>query len=220
MPPYAFSTLNDMPPQVFSVKTIYSMSFMMVIFSVAYYSAHYGLSKRATWRDRYTWIWLTFDAMTHFSWEAIFLWNSILGRTAFGNSGLLVDMVKEYALADYRWGLADPTIVSLEILTVLCAGPMACYILKQLSADDPARHYWIIILCTAEIYGTWMTFCPEWLTGNQNLVTSNPLYFWFYLTFMNGIWIVVPLVLLWDSYRYVSNSLRFAQKERPTGWSR
>lgn len=27
-----------------------------------------------------------------------------------------------------------------------------------------------------------MTFCPEWLSGNQNLVTSNPLYLWFYLT--------------------------------------
>lgn len=26
-----------------------------------------------------------------------------------------------------------------------------------------------------------MTFCPEWLTGNPNLDTSNPLYFWVYL---------------------------------------
>lgn len=61
--------------------------------------------------------------------------------------------VKEYALADFRWGVADPTVVSLEILTVLGAGPMACYILKQLAGDDPARHYWIIVLCTAELYG-------------------------------------------------------------------
>ncbi len=60
---------------------------------------------------------------------------------------------REYAAADYRWGTADPTVVSLEILTVLGAGPMCCYILKQLAGDDPARHYWIIVLSTAELYG-------------------------------------------------------------------
>jgi hypothetical protein len=43
--------------------------------------------------------------------------------------------------------------VSLEVLTVLGAGPMAMYILKQLAQDDPARHYWIVVLCTAELYG-------------------------------------------------------------------
>lgn len=147
MPPYTFSTLNAIPPQVFSITSVYSIVFMCLVAAVAYFSANHGLSKRATVKDRYTWMWLvrllfkyfadlqlmagdkTFDAMTHFSWEAIFLWNSICGRTAFGGSGILVDMgesteildavvydlihnvsVKEYALADYRWGMADPTM--------------------------------------------------------------------------------------------------------------
>lgn len=61
---------------------------------------------------------------------------------------------KEYAAADFRWGNSDPTVVSLEILTVLGAGPLCCYILKQLVDDDPARHYWIVLVGTAEIYGT------------------------------------------------------------------
>ena len=60
---------------------------------------------------------------------------------------------REYAAADFRWGFSDPTVVSLEILTVLGAGPMCCYILKQLANDDPARHYWLIVLSTAELYG-------------------------------------------------------------------
>jgi hypothetical protein len=63
------------------------------------------------------------------------------------------DKGKEYAAADYRWGVSDPTVVALEILTVLGAGPLCCYILKQLVNGDPARHYWIIVLSTAEIYG-------------------------------------------------------------------
>ena len=71
--------------------------------------------------------------------------------------------------------------MSLEILTVLGAGPLCCYILYQLVRQDPARHYWIVVLSTAELYGGWMTFCPEWLTGSPNLDTSNPLYLWVYL---------------------------------------
>jgi len=60
---------------------------------------------------------------------------------------------REYTKADFRWGTADPTIVSLEILTVLGAGPLCCYIISQLIRNDPARHYWIIVLSTAELYG-------------------------------------------------------------------
>ena len=73
----------------------------------------------------------------------------------------------EYARADFRWGFADPTVVSLEILTVLGAGPLCCYILYQLVNKDPARYYWIVVLSTAELYGgsvnsfkyfiTWLT---------------------------------------------------------------
>lgn len=65
---------------------------------------------------------------------------------------------KEYAAADYRWGISDPTVVALEILTVFGAGPLCCYILKQLANDDPARHYWLIVLSTAELYGGYDDF--------------------------------------------------------------
>lgn len=68
---------------------------------------------------------------------------------------------KEYAAADYRWGVSDPTVVALEILTVLGAGPLCCYILKQLVNGDPARHYWIIVLSTAEIYGGYVRLVPR-----------------------------------------------------------
>jgi hypothetical protein len=67
--------------------------------------------------------------------------------------GLIPNVGQEYALADYRWGVSDPTVVSIELLTVLGAGPLCCWILYQMSQNDPARHYWIVVLSTAEIYG-------------------------------------------------------------------
>lgn len=57
-----------------------------------------------------------------------------------------------------------------------------------------------------------MTFAPEWLTGSSNLATSNPLYMWVYLVFFNGLWVVIPLILLVHSYVAMSES--FSQKKQ------
>ncbi|KDQ31958.1 hypothetical protein PLEOSDRAFT_1034714, partial [Pleurotus ostreatus PC15] len=153
-----------------------------------------------------------FDAMIHFSFEGSFLWLSLFGRQVNTSVGPFAEMWREYAKADFRWGFADPDVVSLELLTVFIAGPLCCYILKQLTANDPARHYWIVVLCTAELYGGWMTFCPEWLIGSPNLNTSNPLYLWVYLAFMNLLWVFIPLLLMVDSYGFIAGTLRQAQK--------
>jgi len=61
-----------------------------------------------------------------------------------------------------------------------------------------------------ELYGGWMTFCPEWLTGSQNLETGNALYLWVYLVFMNVIWVALPLWLMYDAYTHISASLQLA----------
>lgn len=46
----------------------------------------------------------------------------------------------------------------------------------------------------------YMTFVPEWLVGSPNLVTSNWLYLWLYLVFFNGLWVVIPLLLMLQSW--------------------
>jgi len=60
-----------------------------------------------------------------------------------------------------------------------------------------------------------MTFCPEWLTGSPSLDTSNPLFFWVYLVFMNIIWVIIPMWLMYDSYTHIAGSLRAAQANKP-----
>ncbi|KAI0917313.1 hypothetical protein AcW1_007469 [Taiwanofungus camphoratus] len=166
---------------IFTETSAYSLAFVAVVGIVAYVSSKTLLPKGAKWQDRFTFIWLAFDAMIHFTFEGSFLYLSTFGRQVNTSVGPFAEMWREYAHADARWGFSDPTVVSLEILTVLGAGPLCCYILKQLAQDDPARHYWIVVLSTAELYGGWMTFCPEWLTGSPSLNTSNALYLWVYL---------------------------------------
>lgn len=116
---------------------------------------------------------------------------------------------QEYAKADKRWAGADLTVVSLELLTVCLGGPAAVYICYQLWQGSRATMttekrgsakavMWLLAtaLATAELYGGWMTFAPEWLTGSSQLVTHDPVYLWLYLVFFNTLWVLVPLWVL------------------------
>ncbi|KAJ5759179.1 hypothetical protein N7520_006335 [Penicillium odoratum] len=119
---------------------------------------------------------------------------------------------QEYAKADRRWAGADITVVSLELLTVVLGGPAAiyiCYLLVKGNHKTPSvalgtykAKMWFaaVVLATAEIYGGWMTFAPEWLTGSTQLATHDFVYKWLYLVFFNGLWVVIPLWVLWQAW--------------------
>ncbi|XP_048747235.2 emopamil-binding protein-like [Ostrea edulis] len=143
--------------------------------------------------------WLVFDALIHFTLEGPFVYWSLVS-TVEKSKHFTAQVWKEYALADKRWGMSDPTIVSLEILTVFITGPLAVWLIYIVLKKKPYRHFIQIVLCVCELYGGWMTFCPEWLTGSKNLKTDNFLYMWIYLVFFNGIWVVIPVLLLCQSW--------------------
>jgi hypothetical protein len=74
---------------------------------------------------------------------------------------------QEYAKADKRWGGVDLTVVSLELLTVFVAGPLALWICWLLSKDERKgvlkKWFWMIVLATGEVYGgeSYNTFMHE-----------------------------------------------------------
>ncbi|KAJ2912115.1 hypothetical protein MD484_g8297, partial [Candolleomyces efflorescens] len=174
---------------VFTKTSAFSLAGVVLLGTVAYLASKALLPKSTRWQDKYIFVWLAFDALIHFIFEGSFLWHSVFGRQVNTDTGVFAEMWREYAKADFRWGVSDPTVVALELLTVLGAGPLCCYILYQLVQRDPARHYWIVVLSTAELYGGWMTFCPEWLTGSPNLNTDNVLHLWVYLFLMNFMYV-------------------------------
>ncbi|OJD12366.1 hypothetical protein AJ78_07026 [Emergomyces pasteurianus Ep9510] len=122
---------------------------------------------------------------------------------------------QEYGKADSRWLGADLNVVSLELLTVLLGGPAAayiCYLIYKSSSSSSsssssdatvqAAKYrfkmWFVAigLAVAELYGGFMTFAPEWLSGSHALDTSDPMYLWLYLVFFNILWVFLPIWVL------------------------
>lgn len=64
-----------------------------------------------------------------------------VGGAGIPNHNILVNGVgKEYAKADSRWGMADPTIVSLEIVTVLFNGCLCVLLIYSILSKSPHRY--------------------------------------------------------------------------------
>uniref|UniRef100_A0AAA9SBU0 EBP like n=1 Tax=Bos taurus TaxID=9913 RepID=A0AAA9SBU0_BOVIN len=131
--------------------------------------------------------------------EGPYVYLSMVGNITHSDA-LIASLWKEYGKADARWLYFDPTIVSVEILTVVLGGSLALVLVYAIVKEKHYRHFVQITLCVCELYGGWMTFCPDWLMGSPNLNTNSWLYFWVYLVFFNGVWVLIPGLLLWQSW--------------------
>ncbi|KAL9116455.1 MAG: hypothetical protein Q9187_007021, partial [Circinaria calcarea] len=130
---------------------------------------------------------------------------------------------QEYARADRRWGGADLTVISLELLTVGVAGPLALWVAEMVRRGAGREEgmgrrgsarlwFWASVLATGELYGGFMTFAPEWLSGNSNLDTSNFMYMWLYLFFFNTLWVWFPAWVLYEAYGNIVSAFAIAER--------
>ena len=159
--------------------------------------------------------WYMIDALTHLTIEFAYVVLA-LTSTAEKTDSFMGWLWREYSRADARWMVRDPNVISIEILTV-CLGLLCLLQVGAVLCRTKWRHPLQIVICTAELYGGWMTFCTEWVDGSPNLNGRDPILFWIYLVFMNGLWVVIPLLLLWDSFVRLSDiaereEIRLAEK--------
>lgn len=215
-------------PKLISLTTIWSLISTVVILAAGYTASRKLLPASASNKTRFLFIWHATDALIHFILEGGYLYNCFFSSSSLIDAGITASeylppnvfflgdqenvygasygtspmsaLWREYARADKRWGGSDLTVISLELLTVLVAGPMAAWICYCIKNKRPDTSFWMIVLATGELYGGFMTFCPEWLSGSPNLDTSNWMFTWLYLFFFNTLWVWIPLWILWDSY--------------------
>jgi hypothetical protein len=161
-------------------------------------------SGKLTLQEKVTFIWFLLDVITHLTIELGYVWVA-LGETAEKSDTYMGEVWRLYGRADARWAVRDPTVISLEIVTVFL-GFLCVFQLYGIVKRSPWRHVVQVIICVAELYGGWVTFAPEWVEGSPNLDTSDPVLLWIYLVFMNGLWVVMPIILMWDSVARIVNA--------------
>ncbi|ETS80237.1 hypothetical protein PFICI_07766 [Pestalotiopsis fici W106-1] len=238
------SFIDNLPPDLFDQTTLVSLASTVAILAVAYAGSRVALPASTPASYRGLFIWHAFDALIHFFLEGSFLYHcffswmplssvknplalaptahNFLGYTnrAYGSQAAgdnpFAQLWMVYAKADKRWAGADLSIISLELLTVFLAGPLACLICYGIAKKDPRTNILIIVVATMELYGGFITFCPEWLVHNNNLDTSNFMYKWVYLVFFNMLWVVIPAWAVWVAVADISDAFAIRSRVQAT----
>ncbi|XP_075925390.1 emopamil-binding protein-like [Petromyzon marinus] len=122
--------------------------------------------------ERWVVAWLLYDAVVHITLEGPFVCISLVSSVAESDSVHSM-LWKEYGRAYSRWLHSDPTVVALEILTVAVAGPLALLLVFAIVQD---KHY------------------------RASLRSDSADLLWLYLVFFDGLWVLLPIVLLAQSW--------------------
>lgn len=252
--------IHETKPFTLDAGTLLSLGIAFSLMPAAQTLAAYTLPKTISPKQKFLFLWHAYDFLTHFIIEGSYLYHVFfsyielpvttadyphpaiprnsayfLARKdrkygALYSTAPMARLWQEYAKADHRWGGADLTIISLEMLTVGLAGPAAmyiCYLIYkvasspagQLKANLQARMWFIAtVLATGELYGGFITFSPEWLSGNTQLQGDDPVYLWLYLVFFNILWVFIPFWVLWEAWSEITKA--FERASKMTGWKK
>jgi len=192
-------TQNPVSTLVIDRTTVTSLLAALFVLITAYFTSLHLLHASTTTKLRVIFIWHSFDALIHFLFEGSFLYNCFftytsvphttdyphpasltspgvhfLGHTdrlygsQYGTSPT-AKLWQEYAKADKRWGGADLTVVSLELLTVFGAGPLAVYICELIRRRNNGGKlwFWASVLATGELYG------GQWTCNSNGLESKD-----------------------------------------------
>ncbi|XP_050186242.1 3-beta-hydroxysteroid-Delta(8),Delta(7)-isomerase-like, partial [Myiozetetes cayanensis] len=120
---------------------------------------------------------------------------------------------KEYAKADSRYMTSDDFTVAMETVTAWAWGPLSFLTFLAFLRHHPSRYVLQLIVSLGQLYGDVLYFATEALAGWTHS-DPRPLYFWVYFVGLNGLWVLVPGVLVLDACRRLSAAQRGLDRPR------
>ncbi|XP_053908159.1 3-beta-hydroxysteroid-Delta(8),Delta(7)-isomerase [Cuculus canorus] len=160
---------------------------------------------------RLTLAWFLLCAGIHGVLEGYYsLWH----RELPGAGGLLADVWKEYSKADSRYIMSDDFVVVMETVTAWAWGPLSFLTFVALLRRHPARYVLQLLVSLGQLYGDVLYFATEARAGWGHS-DPRPLYFWVYFVGLNGLWVVVPGVLLAQAASRLASAQRSLDRAHP-----
>lgn len=105
----------------------------------------------------------------------------------------------QYARYDARYVNAEPTVVFI-CFTEAVLGPLCLLVAWLVHKDHPLRHPLQLLLCTAQFYGTVLYFTAPIVAGTwSQVMTRDPFELWVFVIILNGIWMIIPGLMIWQS---------------------
>ncbi|XP_069603990.1 3-beta-hydroxysteroid-Delta(8),Delta(7)-isomerase [Ranitomeya imitator] len=132
------------------------------------------------------------------------------------DQAFLSQLWKEYGKGDSRYMIGDNFTVCMETITAAAWGPLSIWTVISFLQNKPYRFVLQLIVSLGQLYGDVLYFYTEYRDGFSHSEKWHPIYFWFYFVFMNALWIIIPSILIVDSWINLSKSQSTADRSRST----
>ncbi|KAJ2392305.1 hypothetical protein GGI23_005246 [Coemansia sp. RSA 2559] len=159
-------------------------------------------------KDKLITVWMLVCAGIHIVLEGYFSFNH---STLAGKETIMGDLWREYAHADSRYLTSDPFTVIMEAITAIFDGSFAVVAAYGILTDSPVRHPAQLITSLAQLYGNVLYLTTNYMEGFR-YTNPNPVYFYGYFVLLNAPWIVIPVLLIVDSWKSICRGMLIAQR--------
>jgi hypothetical protein len=107
----------------------------------------------------------------------------------------------QYARYDARYMEQDPLVIFI-CYTEFFFGPACFFLVWMIQKGNAYRHRLQLILCSAQFYGTVLYFVMPMVQGTwSRVMTADPLELWVFVIILNGLWMIVPGIMVYQSFR-------------------
>ncbi|CAO3573273.1 unnamed protein product [Mortierella alpina] len=171
--------------------------------------------RQSTLKDRraqWTFFWFFLCGMIHTVFEGYF---GLHHATIAGETTLLAQVWKEYALSDSRYMTSNTLVLIMERITTLICGPLAFYCAWSLYHGLPARYLAQLMLSLCQIYSCTLYYLTSMVEGSPHC-DPDPYYVYFYFVFFNSFWMIAPVLLLTESITALTNAVKKHEEELST----
>ncbi|MCO5557945.1 hypothetical protein L7F22_011518 [Adiantum nelumboides] len=174
----------------------YGVASLGVVISVWFLS---GKFRHLIGVERLLMCWWAFTGLTHFILEGYFVFTPDFYKKT--TPIFLAEVWKEYSKGDSRYAARDSAVVVVEGITSVLEGPASLLAVYAIATRKPYRDPLQLAVCLGQLYGCIVYFVTAQLDGIEYAV--GPFYYWFYYIFMNYIWVVIPSIIAWRSWRRI-----------------
>ncbi|KAJ1980901.1 hypothetical protein H4R34_002282 [Dimargaris verticillata] len=194
------------------------------------------LRPSVTTADRWVLVWFILSGTVHLVLEGYYV---VYNAQLAGLTTPLAELWKEYSLADSRYLTQDSAVLGIEGITAdraltlwLCfsmyvrcrtnggaiydqfiEGPMLWSAAYCLATGSPHRHLLQLTASVGQLYGSIVYLFSLWF-DEWRYTAPHPYYYYVYILGMNLAWVVLPLVLILQSWRALTTYAAFAMQHQ------
>ncbi|EON62162.1 hypothetical protein W97_01381 [Coniosporium apollinis CBS 100218] len=181
------------------------------ILSVTYVAAKRIRSQIPT-SELLTLMWFVLSGCIHFFFEGYYAYNF---KAMGGRQDLFGQLWKEYAYSDSRYLTQNAFVMCMESITAICWGPLSFIVAHMITTEHPLRHPLQAIVSLGQLYGDVLYYATSMFDHyylEKSYWRPEAYYYWCYYVFMNLFWIVIPLILLYNSTTAGGRAFKALQK--------